>query len=179
MVSSIGNGLLSYLYHKAMSNESIFIVCWHHPVSLFGEIYSYFAASSSHISHTFLSHLDESWQQSQYQAEPLHRSSSLSLGTHEKKASIFTREIIALWKTKCRYTPSKNLFLATEPLKKLMVGTILFFSVVKSIFCNIEMDALVSTHCWILRRIWTISKPERNESILVFFSQILILLDLT
>ena len=33
--------------------------------------------------------------------------SSLSPSSREK-ASIFTREIIALWKTKCRYTPSKK-----------------------------------------------------------------------
>ena len=40
-------------------------------------------------------------------------------------------------------------------------------------------SAISSAHCWILQKIWTISKPERNVSIFVFSIQILILLDLT
>ena len=68
------------------------------------------STSSSHISHTFLSHLDESWQQSWSRRRRRRRSRTTALSlTHEKKASIFTREIIALWKTLHRYTPSKHI----------------------------------------------------------------------
>ena len=93
---------MGYLYYIGECHWEYFHCLWHHPVSLFGEIYSYFCFFIPYIPHFLVT---PGWILVVVPSRTAPR--SLSLNSREK-ASIFTREIIALWKTKCRYTPSKK-----------------------------------------------------------------------